>query len=87
MHLLESQEELPDIRESIAMEQGKNKEKKDASRGKGKPSGAGGIINLLHHMSRMFQDKLDANPSLERRVDRKLRRQIEEKKQAQGIKQ
>lgn len=87
MHLLESQEELSDVRESIAMEQGKTQEKKDASRGKGKPSGAGGIINLLHHMSWMFQDKLDANPSLERRVDRKLRRQIEEKKQAQGIKQ
>ena len=87
MHLLEPQEELQDFRETIVMEQGKNQEKEDASRGKGKPSGAGGILNLMYHMSRMFQDKLETSSPLEKGVDRKLARQLKEKKQAQGLKQ
>lgn len=51
------------------------------------PSGMSGMINLMYHMSRIFQDKLAKGHALERSVDRKLRRQIDEKKQAQGIKQ
>ncbi len=51
------------------------------------PSGMTGMINLIYHMSRIFQDKLSKENSLKGGVDRKLRRQIEEKKQAQGLKQ
>lgn len=51
------------------------------------PSGMSGMINLMYHMSRIFEDKLAKGHPLERSVDRKLRRQIDEKKQAQGIKQ
>jgi len=51
------------------------------------PSGMSGMINLMYHISRIFQDKLVKGEALERGVDRKLRRQIDEKKQEQGIKQ
>lgn len=51
------------------------------------PSGMTGMINLMYHLSRIFQDKLAKEHSLKGGVDRKLRRQIEEKKQAQGLKQ
>ena len=51
------------------------------------PSGMSGMINLMYHMSRIFQDKLAKEHPLKGGVDRKLRRQIEEKKQAQGLKQ
>lgn len=51
------------------------------------PSGMTGMINLMYHISRVFRDKLAKEHSLKGGVDRKLRRQIEEKKQAQGIKQ
>lgn len=51
------------------------------------PSGMTGMINLMYHLSRIFQDKLAKEHSLKSGVDRKLRRQIEEKKQAQGLKQ
>ena len=49
------------------------------------PSGISGMVNLMYHVSRIFQDKLSGGYQLERGVDRKLRRKIEEKKQAQGI--
>lgn len=51
------------------------------------PSCMSGMINLIYHMSRMFQEKLSSDHSLKGGVDRKLRRQIEEKKKAQGLKQ
>ena len=51
------------------------------------PAGMTGMINLMYHLSRIFQDKLAKEHSLKGGVDRKLRRQIEEKKQAQGLKQ
>lgn len=51
------------------------------------PSGMTGMINLMYHLSRIFQDKLAKEHPLKGGVDRKLRRQIEEKKQAQGLKQ
>lgn len=51
------------------------------------PSGMTGMINLMYHLSRIFQDKMAKEHSLKGGVDRKLRRQIEEKKQAQGLKQ
>ncbi len=51
------------------------------------PSGISGMVNLMYHVSRIFQDKLFAGYQLERGVDRKLRRKIEEKKRAQGLKQ
>lgn len=51
------------------------------------PSGMTGMINLMYHLSRIFQDKLAKEHPLKGGVDRKLRRQVEEKKQAQGLKQ
>lgn len=51
------------------------------------PSGMTGMINLMYHLSRIFQDKMTKEHQLKGGVDRKLRRQIEEKKQAQGLKQ
>lgn len=51
------------------------------------PSGMSGMIHLMYHVSRIFQDKLSVGKQLERGVDRKLRQKIEEKKQAQGLKQ
>jgi len=38
-------------------------------------------------LSKIFQDKLSVGKQLERGIDRKLRRKIDEKKQAQGLKQ
>ena len=47
-----------------------------------------GAFRLFHHLSRMIQDRLDdGKPKGIGGIDRKLRRQIEEKKQAQGLKQ
>ena len=51
------------------------------------PSGMSGMINLMYHTGRIFEDKLLSGNDMERGVDRKLRRQIDEKKEAQGIKQ
>lgn len=47
-----------------------------------------GVIRLLHHMSRMIQDKLgDEKKGTAGATDRKLKRKIDEKKQAHGLKQ
>ena len=54
---------------------------------KRKPSGGGAAINLMHHLSKIFEEKLVLNDAMEQSVDRKLRRQIREKKEAQGLKQ
>lgn len=42
-------------------------------------SGMSGMIDLMYHVGRVFQDKLSQSYDLERGVDRKLRRQIDEK--------
>lgn len=50
-------------------------------------SAATGIIRLLHHVSRIIGDRMEAErKSGSSAVDRKLKRRIDEKKQAQGIK-
>lgn len=50
-------------------------------------SAAIGIIRLLHHVSRIIGDRMEAERKGGRStVDRKLKRMIDEKKQAQGIK-
>ena len=54
----------------------------------GNRSAALGTIRLLHHISRMLQNRLED----ERRgkgiaIDRKLKRKIDEKKQAHGLRQ
>ena len=51
------------------------------------PSGMSGMINLMYYTGRIFEDKLLSGNDMERGVDRKLRRQIDAKKEAQGIKQ
>lgn len=48
-------------------------------------STATAIIRLLHHLGRLIQDRAD--PSSNNKIDRKLRRQIDDKKQAHGIRQ
>ncbi len=87
MHIVENQYEAHDFIEPIVMGKEKTQAKKETSKRKEKPSGTGGAINLMYHLSRIFQDKLAKEHSLKGGVDRKLRRQIEEKKQAQGLKQ
>ena len=87
MYIVETQHETPIILEPDVIRRGQSQEKKEETKGKRKPSGAGGAINLMYHVSRIFQEQLAKGYPLERRVDRKLRRQIDEKKQAQGIKQ
>lgn len=87
VHIVENQYEAHDLIEPIVMEKEKTQAKKETSKRKEKPSGTGGAINLMYHLSRIFQDKLAKEHSLKGGVDRKLRRKIEEKKQAQGLKQ
>lgn len=65
----------------------KNVKKQKGNEEKREPSGEGGVINLMHHISQIFQEELLQEYDMERGVDRKLRRQIDEKKQAQGLKQ
>ena len=49
---------------------------------------ARGVIRLMHHLCRMLQNGLDSDRSRRlERVDRKLKRKIEEKKEAHGLKQ
>lgn len=45
-----------------------------------------GIINLLYHLSRTIRDKTNDNKGNHIGIDRKLKRKIDEKKQAQGLK-
>ena len=45
-----------------------------------------GVFRLFHHLSKVLQDKLDPKNAGRGLIDRKLRRQIDEKKQAQGLK-
>ena len=45
-----------------------------------------GVFRLFHHLSKVLQDRLDPKGAGRGLVDRKLRRQINEKKQAQGLK-
>lgn len=87
MNIVETQNEAPIILEPDVIRREQSQEKQEKTKEKRKPSGAGGAINLMYHMSRIFQEQLAKGYPLERRVDRKLRRQIDEKKQAQGIKQ
>lgn len=48
---------------------------------------ARGVIRLMHHLSRMLQNKLDSDRSRRlERIDRKLKRKIDEKKEAHGLK-
>lgn len=44
-----------------------------------------GIINLLYHLSRTLRNKTEDNKSKHSGIDRKLKRKIDEKKQAQGL--
>lgn len=56
------------------------------SRGWG--SAALGVVRLLHHLSRMIQNQLDDEKKGKTgAIDRKLKRKIDEKKQAHGLKQ
>lgn len=51
-------------------------------------SAALGAIRLLHHMSRMIQNQLDDEKKGKAgAIDRKIKRKIDEKKQAHGLKQ
>ena len=51
-------------------------------------SAAMGALRLLHYISRIIQNRLeDERKSKQGMVDRKLRRKIEEKKEAHGLKQ
>ncbi len=51
-------------------------------------SAATGSIRLLHHLSRMLQNRLeDERKGRSSAIDRKLKRMIDEKKQANGLKQ
>lgn len=51
-------------------------------------SAALGAIRLLHHLSRMIQNQLDGEKREKAgAIDRKLKRKIDEKKQAHGLKQ
>lgn len=87
MYIVETQHETPIILEPDVIRREQSQEKQEKTKEKRKPSGVGGAINLMYHVSRIFQEQLAKGYPLERRVDRKLRRQIDEKKQAQGIKQ
>ncbi len=44
------------------------------------------IVRLIQHLARLLQDSAEQNFQKRQSIDRKLRRQIEEKKQAQGLK-
>ena len=55
---------------------------------KGNRTAALASLRLLGHMARVIQSRLeDERKSRENSIDRKLRRKIEEKKQAQGLRQ
>ena len=45
-----------------------------------------GVFRLFHHLGRLLQNQLNDDRIGAGGVDRKLRRQINEKKQAQGLK-
>lgn len=47
---------------------------------------ARGVIRLLYQVSKTFQDKLETKSGANRRTDRKILKEIDEKKQAQGQK-
>ncbi len=47
---------------------------------------SGAIVQLIQHLARLLQDSAEQNFQKRQSIDRKLRRQIEEKKQAQGLK-
>ena len=49
-------------------------------------SAALGTIRLLHHLSRMLQNRLEEHKEKGAAIDRKLRKKIAEKKQAHGQK-
>ena len=52
------------------------------------PSAAPAVVRLFHHLSRLVQDRLDDYYNRKHGgVDRKQRREIDEKKKAQGLKQ
>ena len=72
---------------TIIMPKGKNEKKNKDEKEKRRASGGGSVINLMRHISQIFQEKLALDYEMERGVDRKLRRQIAEKKEAQGLKQ
>lgn len=44
-----------------------------------------GIINLLYHLSRTLRNKTEDNKGKHSGIDRKLKRKMDEKKQAQGL--
>ena len=51
-------------------------------------SAALGTIRLLHHLSRLIQNRLeDERRGKGAAIDRKLKRKIDEKKQAHGLRQ
>lgn len=47
---------------------------------------ARGVVRLLYQVSKTFQEKFEKNSRANRRTDRKLLKEIDEKKQAQGQK-
>lgn len=51
-----------------------------------KTQAGGAIARLIQHLARLIQDSAEQNFQNRLSTDRKLRRQIEEKKQAQGLK-
>ena len=48
---------------------------------------AANVTRLFRHVGRIFQDRLEGQKEVDQRIDRKLRRKIEEKKQLHGLKQ
>lgn len=51
-------------------------------------SAATGTLRLLHHISRIIQNRIaDERKGKEGGIDRKLKRKIDEKKQAHGLRQ
>jgi len=51
-------------------------------------SAAMGSIKLLHHLSRLLQQQMEERDKAKLgQIDRKLKRIIDEKKQAQGLRQ
>ena len=44
-----------------------------------------GVLNLFYHLSRILRDKTENDNAKHGRIDRKLKRKIDEKKQAQGL--
>ncbi len=51
-----------------------------------KTQASGAIVRLIQHLARLLQDSAEQNFQKRQSIDRKLRKQIEEKKQAQGLK-